>query len=362
VFDSSESDDTLKIVEEYQRNGNGNIYCVRLDPVMNTAEKAVGIFSGEWFKKDYEYIFLLKDRVSFEEVTISLIAHESHKNYDAIILPTAHFPYDVYPQPEREVYTDAVELFRDYGVYAPDWQTALLRYDTLLRNVDWEMFKSRYFMYGYNSFEQMIALYTGLAELDNPRVRVLRETELFGYVSNLSDSFWGQAKYNLWAQRWPKTVDMLPDCYDDYKPLVKKKEGMQPALFGSPYSIAADAKNGVLTKEIMADIEPAWAEVSDIPYECLGYIIDERYDLMMKRLYVEWYGLFATGHFPEAYHMYYCNPWIKEVTGAENYDALGKCFEIYREELSRGSSSTIFDNVRSASEAVNKYRSLTEKQ
>jgi hypothetical protein len=143
---------------------------------------------------------------------------------------------------------------------------------------------------------------------------------------------------------------------------VKKKEGMQPVLFGSPYALVSDAKKGILTKEVAADIEPMWAEVSDIPYECLGYIIDERYDLMMKRLYVEWYGLFMEQRFPEAYHMYYCNEWIKDVMGAENYDALGKCFEIYREELSRGSSSTIFDNVRSASEAVNKYRSLIENQ
>jgi hypothetical protein len=362
MFDSSESDETRNIVEKYQACGGSNLYYVRLDSAMISAEKVLYIFSGKGFKKHYEYIFLLKDRVAFEEVTISLIAAESHKGYDAIILPTAHFPYDVCPQPKREVYTNAAELFRDYGIYAPDWQTTLLRYDTLLKNVDWDAFKAGYFIDGNNNFVQMLTLYNGLAALDKVSVRVLRETELFGYESNFSTSLWMKSKYNLWAQSWPKIVDMLSDCYDDYKPLVKKKEGMQPALFGSPYTLVADAKKGGLTRETMTDIEPMWAEVSDIPYECLGYIIDERYDLMMKRLYVEWYGLFMEQRFPEAYHMYYCNEWIKEVIGKESYDALGKCFEIYREELSRGSSSTIFDDVRSASEAVNKYRSLTEKQ
>jgi hypothetical protein len=361
VFDSSEADDTLKIVEEYQRNGNDNIYCVRLDCSMNTGEKAVGVLSGKWLIKDYEYIFLLKDRVSFEEVTINLIASESHKGYDAIILPTAHFPYDVYPQPKQEVYTNAAELFRDYGAYAPDWQTTLIRYDTLLKNVDWNAFKSRYFFDGYNSFEQMIALYTGLAKLDNPKVRVLRETELFGYTSNLSGSDWGKTKYDVWVQRWSKTVDMLPDCYNDGKPLVKKKEGTQPVLFGSPYALVEDVKTGVLNKEIMEAVEPRWSEVSDIPFECLGYIIDERYDLMMKRLYVEWYELFIEQRFPEAYHMYYCNEWMKDVMGADNYGTLGRCFEMYKDEMSRGDGSTIFDGVHSALEAVKKYKSLTVK-
>jgi hypothetical protein len=60
--------------------------------------------------------------------------------------------------------------------------------------------------------------------------------------------------------------------------------------------------------------------------------------------------------------MYYCNAWLGDVMGKEDYDTLGKCFDIYKEELSAGSHTTIFDNVRSAREAVSKYHSLVENQ
>lgn len=360
TFDSSASDATQRIVEKYIAAGAGNLYYIKLDEAVTTSsDKAVAILSGEFLKREYEYIFLIKDRTAFDEVTVHRIYEESRNGYDAIILPISPYPTDIYPQPETQVYTDAAAVFRDYGIYAPDWQTALFRFDTLLKPVDWNEFKRKYFTDGESPFAQVIALYNGLAALENPAVYVLRQNEVLGYNSSLSQSMWGSSKYYIWTKRWSEAIDALPPCYDEYKAFVKKKEGMQPGMFGSLYTIIEDVKNGVLTREIADELRDVWAEVSDIPYECLGYIFDGRFELLTGRLYDEWNDCFDRQEFARVYHMYCCNYWLKDVIGAEVYDTLGKCFEIYKLEIADGKPTGIFKNVHTAAQAASRYSTMT---
>jgi hypothetical protein len=169
---------------------------------------------------------------------------------------------------------------------------------------------------------------------------------------------WTDSKYRVWTTLFSKAVDELPECYDKYKAYVKKKEGMQPGMFGSPYTIIEDARHGVLTRKTMEELKDIWAEVSDIPYECLEYIFDNRIDLVEDSLYKVWNDIFERQEFAKAYHMHSCNIWLESVIGKQVYDTLGKCFEIYKLELSDGKEAGIFKDIHSAEQAADRYDAM----
>lgn len=361
IYDTSETEETKNVIEQYCNQGITNLYYVDMRSIItgiNKYGKAVNILSGWGLHKRYDYIGLIKDRAYFDEITMSKIQAESHSGYDAIILPVAHILYDVYPQPPKEIYDNPVEFFRDYGALVTNWETVFFKYDSLLENVNWEDFISEFFVDGTNSFIQVIALFVGLAKIETPQIRVLREAEVIRYCSFLSSSTWYNQIFLVWAERWPRAVDMLPACYNEYKSLVKKQETMQPFLFGSPHKLVQLAKEGLLTPKVIGELKDVWPEISDIPYECLYDIVENRHDLLIRRLMVEWVKLFAEQKYPQAYHMFYSNMWLKDVLGDYSYATLKKCFEIYRIELEHGKEKGIFRNVYSYREAVENYQTM----
>ena len=358
IYDTSETEETRNVIEQYCNEGITNLYYVDMDSDINASEKIVYILSGNGLLKKYEYIGIIKDRAYFDEITMAKVQSESHNKYDAIILPVAHMQYDVFPQPLKQIYDDPAEFFRDYGAIIPNLETVFFRYDSLLKNVNWENFIEKFFIGRLCCFGQFIALFDGLTQTANPQIRVLRENEVVRRTSGLSNSMWYGQIFLVWANLWPKAVDMLPECYDEYKPLIKKQETMQPVLFGSPHGLVRLAENGILTSKVIEELRDVWPQISDIPYECLYDIVENRHDLLIRRLMVEWVKLFAEQKYPQAYHMFYSNMWLKDVLGDYSYATLKKCFEIYRIELEHGKEKGIFRNVYSYREAVENYQTM----
>lgn len=358
IYDTSETEETKNVIEKYCSQGITNLYYVDMNPDINGSEKMVYIFSGKGLRKRYDYVGIIKDRAYFDEITMSKIQAESHKEYDAIFLPVAHMPYDVYPQPGRELYNDPVEFFRDYGAQVPNLETVFFRCDSLLKGVNWDDFIKKFFVKRLCNFEQFIIMFNGVAKMENPQIRVLREGEVLRRVSSLSNSTWFGHIFLTWAELWPRAVDVLPKCYDEYKPLIKKQETMQPILFGSPYSLVRLAKEGLLTPKVIEELKDVWPEISDIPYECLYDIVENRHGRLLSRLMLEWVKLFAEQKFPQAYHMFHSNMWLKDVLGDYSYATLKKCFEIYRIELEQGKEKGIFRNVHSYREAIESYQTM----
>jgi hypothetical protein len=354
----SETDATKALVEGYIKNNAGNLYYIYTRQFVPDSDKSLYLLSGKCLKKHYDYIIMIKDRAYFDEMTIKKLHEEAGKHYDVILLPPCHWIFDVYPQPETEVYTDPTAFFRDYGVVTPNWETVLFNYDTMLKSVDWNAFRAKYYTDDQCGFVQMIAVFTGLARLDNPKIRVFREREVHRCFSTLSNSEWHESTFDVWAGLWPKEVDMLPECYDEYKPYVKKKETMQPVLFGSPHQLLGFVHEKILTRQVAQQVKDVWSDLSDIPYECLEYIVDNRQDLLVHRLAVGWVELFRKQQFPQAYHMFHTNYWLKEAYGSYAYNTLDKCFEIYVLELEKGIDEGIFRNVYSVEDAVNKYQTM----
>jgi hypothetical protein len=357
-FDSSETDATRAVVQSYIENKAGNLYYISSRQVAADTDKAMYILSGKSLEQHYDYLFLIKDRSYFDERTIQKLYEAAGNRYDVILLPPCHWPLDIYPEPALEVYTDPIAFFRDYGVFTTNWESVLFRYDTMLKDVDWDAFKKRYYQGDECSSVQMMAVFDGLARLDNPQIRVLRESEVNRYLSKLSGTRWFRTTFDLWAGLWPREIDMLPECYAEYIPYVKKKETMQPCIFGSPHQLMLYAQEKVLTRQVVQQVKDVWADLSDIPYQCLEYIVDDRQDLLVERLWEEWISLFRNQQFPQAYHMFHANEWLREACGGYVYHTLDKCFEIYGLELENGIDEGIFRNVYSVEDAVDKYQTM----
>jgi hypothetical protein len=228
----------------------------------------------------------------------------------------------------------------------------------MLKDVDWKEFRDRYFIDDVCDFLQVLVLFTGLTRLNNPRMRVLREREVLRLASNLSGSGWATKVFDVWALEWAAAVDMLPECYDEYKPYVKKRQTMQEYIFGSPNQLVWYAREKILTRQVAQQVKDIWSDLSDIPYECLEYIVDDRQELVVRRLAEMWVEVFRKQQFPQAYHMLHTNYWLKEACGSYIYNTLDKCFEVYRLELENGIEEGIFRNVYSMEDAVNKYQTM----
>jgi hypothetical protein len=355
-FDASETDATKTVVESYIQNHAGNLYYI--STTLSLEDRMSWALSGKCLKKHYDYIFLIKDRAYFDEITIKKLHEEAGKHYDVILMPPCHWPLDIYPQPEPEVYTDPTAFFRDYGTHTTNLETVLFNYDTMLKDVDWKEFRDRYFIDDVCDFLQVLVLFTGLTRLNNPRMRVLREREVLRLASNLSGSGWATKVFDVWALEWAAAVDMLPECYDEYKPYVKKRQTMQEYIFGSPNQLVWYAREKILTRQVAQQVKDIWSDLSDIPYECLEYIVDDRQELVVRRLAEMWVEVFRKQQFPQAYHMLHTNYWLKEACGSYIYNTLDKCFEVYRLELENGIEEGIFRNVYSMEDAVNKYQTM----
>jgi hypothetical protein len=312
---------------------------------------------GKDLKREYDYLGVIKDRTYFHEFTMSMIQKECQKGYDAVFLPVVHWPLDVYPQPEQSVYDDPVVFFRDYGVCTANLETVFFRRDTLLKNIDRDGFLKKYYIHGECCFEQMAMLFEQLAKVQSPQIRVLREKETISYSSKKSFSMWEESIFHIWGELWPSVVDRLPECYNRYKPYIKKRQTMQPPLFGSIKHLRTLKEKGILTEETLGQIGDIWQKLSDIPVECLIDILHDRYDLALRRIAGKWRHLVREQKFPQAYHFFYANP-LAAILGKEDYMVLHKCFEIYEKELAHQQSDGIFRGVHLYTEAVDKYRTM----
>lgn len=360
IYDSSTDNRTYEIVEYLIAQGIHNLYYVKIDPSVSVDNKLLMIFSGYELKKNYKYIWPVKDRVFVGEHTLKLISELLHKEYDVLFLILM-----LHPLFEEEClstpifYDDPIEFYGTWGWFATSLDTTIFRVESLLKNFDSEKFKQRYFFQGLNGFDHFTVLFHSLAMQDKCSVKLIPYQDIMCYSSPFGASSWTENIFLVWADCWTKTNDALPAIYDKYKNQTIKRATMLPWIFGSYDNLILLRVNGILTPDIYKQIHQTWGRLSDIPLEDLELIVYEQYDRLHDIVVNRLKRLLVAGNYMEADLLHKINQQLlTSLNGKKEYFLIREFLEIYALEKHSDVETDIFAGVSDYSEIKQKYVTL----
>ncbi len=269
-YDSGEGDGTEQIVKEYIDKGYDNFHYLRLPRGMGSARKAELFFSGYGLEKDYDYCWLMKDRVMVESpLILSLYQSVMLERPDVVLLNG----YGEHEEPSSEMLYDAADFYRRWGWEVTSMDTTLIRRDSILKD-----FKVRERDYTEDEplfyFLHYDTVFRGLARLEGPKIHVLSEPHIKLFSSPKGSPGWMKELFDIWADRWIRENEGLPSLYDEYKEEVIRGRAL-PVEIKSKEGLRWLYEKGALRKEQLPMILKNWARISELPEEVLYEVFRE---------------------------------------------------------------------------------------
>ena len=268
-YDSSSNEKTKNIVEGYINKGYDNLYYIQLPSEVPVDDKLSMIFAGEGQKKEYKYLWPVKDRVYFNESTLEQVEEAMNEQYDAILLGV--LPCFAHPIVEDRIYTDVAEFYLDWGYMATSLDVNIYRIDTVLKDFD------RKNMEGYDkNFTHFTVLFENI--VDGMRIKLLKNKGITAINSRLGQSTWTKKVFSIWKNDWIYVNEILPERYNKHKSNVIKQAGKLPWIFGTVDILIKYHELGILVPDNLEEILKDWDKVSDISKDKVIAIANNRYD------------------------------------------------------------------------------------
>lgn len=261
-YDGSENTETEQVINKYIKMGYSNLYYIS-EPDMT--RRFYMITMGEGQLKDYEYIWISKDRSFCKKVTLEKIIKAANRDRDVIFLVPNGMVHG-----KDLVYEDASLFYRDWGWLATSMDVTIFRKSTMFRNCYAGKYPS---LFGWH----YLLLFIELAELENKSIEVLCENVTI-FNSQRSKSGWEDQIFKVWEDDWIAANEMLPDCYNPYKDNTIRSAASLPWILGTTTRLIELHNKGVLTKDKLPEIAVNWERVSNIPFSVVEKIANGRYD------------------------------------------------------------------------------------
>lgn len=218
IYDSSEDDETQKIIAEYMGKYE-NLYYIRINSRIDGMKKAYMIFQKYGLNKEYKYLWMCGDSLRYDERSLNAVITTTQKgNYDLIIVDAL----DPEPDDADHVINDKNVLFSECGPIMTLFGAVIIRMDTFDTNVDWNEMEKKYMQddsiyYSHVGFyfEQLNKMKTFTA------IHCFMDKNGFR-ISKYKSSFiiWKRTFY-FYCETWYNTVMKLPDEYKDKKKVIK---------------------------------------------------------------------------------------------------------------------------------------------
>lgn len=275
-YDSSKDEETYNVIKRYQEMGFENLFYHKISSELGVEKKVELIYEGYGLEKEYDYIWPVKDRSYCPKATLSQIMDAAEEGYDAIFLGVTNMGNGV--QVETTTYVDAAAFYRDWGWLSTSLDVIIYNRRSLLDHFNKEEFEKQV-IYDYNIYWCPIVLfYNKILEIENLRIRLLRNHEITTCASSLGNSSWTKDTFKIWQEYWIKANMGLPACYDSHKEAVIKEATSLPWILGSTQPLIKLHKEGILTLEVYEQIKEDWTKVSNVPLETVYQIAAGVYD------------------------------------------------------------------------------------
>lgn len=256
-YDSSEGDETKRVVETWIGRGYTNIYYVRVKG-LSLGEKFIAVSKGEGLRRQYDYIWPMKDRTIWEHRTMDAVAEHIAECPDIMYLEVR----DKNADREKSVYGDGISLYQRHSLGLTSVDTAIYRYSTVWGDTEsMEAMMER--MPGFPHFG--LAL-TKLAEMERPRLCILQGKRVVLYDVPTT-SRWAGRTFHVWKDLWIQANDRLPQCYQPYSGQIIKYVAGQSMMLGDVEKLWKLKEQGELTVDRLDEIAVNWERVSNIPFE-----------------------------------------------------------------------------------------------
>lgn len=357
IYDDSDDDKTLKVVEKYVSSGATNLYYVDAHGVMGADDKYLHIIMQAGLPKEYDYIWPCKDRTFFRGTALEQLEKMCYENiYDVIMFADEADRWELVWPRIKDVYENPIEYFSHYGQLSTNWESIIYRRQTMLQDVCWEDMMSRTFIGPECNFNQTLFTFSRLLEIEKPLISIIHFEEDERLCSSLVSSGWKNILFDLWINRWVKAIFSLPEAYTPYKMSIVQSECCVPVLFGSTDGFIDHRDKGIFNGEIFNQYRDMLAMISDYPLEQMELIVEDKYDELFSLIMKEFYKSFAEHNYDYAYRLYYTNKWMKFTFQEEDYKDMEFCFKFYQKERNEHGVSKLFDGVESPEQLIEKYR------
>lgn len=268
-FDSSEKDDTHKVIENYIALGYDNLVWKHMDPQFCLDRKTFEILSGDEDVQKAEYIWLINDSIAIYQEALDVIAGIIEKKYDLIRLPASG-------EGKKEDYicTNIDEWFRVCSKGMAHMASTIMRNTLLQADPDWEQLYEKYIasdIVGDEIHEYFftIGLYLEqIAKLDRFSGIMLGKRMQWRRDSpyKKGKSYWNDILIDVWARSYCDTILRLPDRYTNKEEVIRCSDNIVYGRF-ERQSMLEYRRSGLLTKEIALKYEKYWEMVSTLPFD-----------------------------------------------------------------------------------------------
>jgi len=264
-YDSSEDDETLKVVESFKALGYNNLHYIKVASEFSYDQKIELIYNGYGLLKTYDYIWPAKDRSYCPTATLRKILTAIEDGNDFIMLGAG------FNNIEFGTYTDSVQFYYDWAWLATSLDVMLYRYSTVLKQYNSEEFNKIHNQEYMGPWRVYVFLFNKIAE-EGVSVKVLSGADIIIFNSDFGKSTWTKDTFKIWKDYWISANDDLPECYNRHKAAVIKEVASLPWILGDVERLTELHELGVLVPEALEGIERNWERVSDLPIEELRQI------------------------------------------------------------------------------------------
>lgn len=356
IYDSSTSNETKTYVYGLMESGKKNLYYIPIDAEIGADGKILKILKGYGLNKRYDYIWPNKDRSYVTPKTANKIQQESHSCYDCIFLD-----YWIPMTSERRIYKevyDKLDFFREFGWMVTSWESAIISTKLLQDVINWSEFEEKFELGAHNPFNQVMVVFGGLSLKDTTNIRVLNYKEAEIKNNPSAGSSWRSSTFELWGKKWPKAINMLPECYDLYKHKEIKEQGMHPYVFGSVDNLIDLERKNYLTPSIWDGIKDEWPNLSDIPQKYVEEILEQNYELIAQMAFDDFNEALYHGLYDKAYYILTRTQYMSLLLGNTYYWMIKNCFDAYLLELRNCNNKGIMNGVKDYQDLLYKYQKL----
>lgn len=356
VFDSSENDDTLRIVEKYQNIYAEGLYYVNVDFISSGDEKYLYVLKESGLNEKYDYIWPTKDRCYFSGKTLDAIIDAIEQDSDVILAVDERDRYEFYIPNYCDDYSDCVNFFAHYGHLTTNWEALIRKCDTMISPIEWARYENLYKIGVNNNFNQTLTLFARLSEISNPKIKVVHVVPGEKAYSDKSKAMWVKNILDIWIDKWVEAIFLLPKIYDEYKQAIIKSQLGHPSLFGTVDSIIALKNMGIITKEKFDTIAPVWSMLSRLPLNVISDILNGREDDVIRKNLQEFFESFREKDYEKSYYLFIQNGRFIDCFTSYQYLALKVSFEILINDIRHNKYSLLFENVDSFDKLMENYK------
>lgn len=355
IYDDSTDQLTEDIVLEYIERQSGHIFYIDAHMTSGAEEKTLYALKGYGFEKEYDYIWIAKDRVCFSENYLRRLLCVLERKADVIMGMDVNNRWSVDRQCNCLSYEDPVKFYRDFGFYTTNYEMLCVRVEPLVSGTDWDKYEKEYHVDSTNPFNRYVWLFERFTEIKDITIEICPYESGDMYISPYSNSGWWSDLFPLWIDKWVSVNYTLPEIYAPYKMEVIKALTNRIDKFGSVEQMMNYHEQGIFTSGVFEKYKSMWQFITEIPIEWLRLIAEDDYETVFRLAIGDFEKSIRERNYSRAYWLLFSNQWFSKVYSEQKYYALLSALYCFYDQMINTGHSEAFEGLESIDDIVAKY-------